>query len=240
MDCIRLMNRIDTKYLLSAGSLPAFLDTLRESYKILEIEQKREFLYNTRYLDTVEMLFYFQHVTGKLARHKIRFRKYELTGKTFLEIKRKTNKNRTVKWRIENNYDAGMLDEGASLFIKKHLPFNSLALKANLDNKFTRVTLAAVDTRERITFDYCMSYTAMNGELADLPYLAIAELKSDGFPSCSPFTLTAKKMGFRPIGFSKYCMGNLLLRDLPKKNILKQKVLLLNKIENEYSKLNVS
>ena len=102
MDSIRLMNRMDTKYVFSAGLLPLILDTLTASYKILEIEQKRDLLYHSRYLDTEEMLFYLQHVTGKLARHKIRFRKYESTGTTFLEIKRKTNKNRTVKWRIRD------------------------------------------------------------------------------------------------------------------------------------------
>ena len=240
MDSIRLMNRMDTKYVFSAGLLLNIVSTLTDSYKILEIGQKRDFLYNSRYLDTEEMLFYLQHVTGKLARHKIRFRKYESTGTTFLEIKRKTNKNRTVKWRIENNSDAFNLDDSALNFINKHIPFNSFVLKPTLENRFTRITLAGFDTRERITFDFNMSFSSLNGEEVELPYLAIAELKSEGFPSWSPFVLSAKKLGIKPTGFSKYCMGNAILLNLPKKNILKEKILLLNKIENEYSKLNGS
>ncbi len=240
MDCLRLMNRMDTKFVFSTGLLPVLLDSLTAEYKILEIGRKRSFRYNTRYLDTEEMLFYLQHVTGKLARHKIRFRKYESTGNTFLEIKRRTNKNRTIKWRIENSYDLGNLDEAASHFINKHIPCNPFVLQPSLENRFTRITLAGFGTRERITFDFNMDFSTLNGEKAELPYLAIAELKSEGFPSWSPFVLSAKNLGIKSTGFSKYCMGNALLRDLPKKNILKQNILLLNKIENEYSKLNGS
>ncbi len=237
---IRLMNRVDTKYLFPATLMPDLLERLSHSYRILQIEGKRAFHYNTRYLDTSDMLFFTQHVTGKLARYKIRFRKYESTGMTFLEIKKKTNKCRTVKWRIENNSDVTALDENAALFINKHIPFNSFVLQPILENKFTRVTLAGIDSNERITFDTSMSYDTCEGEKTELPFLAIAELKSEGYPSVSPFIMAVKEMGIQPAGFSKYCMGNALLRDVPKKNILKQKLLLLNKIENEYSKFNGS
>jgi hypothetical protein len=240
MDSVRLMNRVDTKFVFSAGLLPDFLSSLLPSYKILEIDQRRNFLYSTRYYDTEEMLFYLQHVTGKLARHKIRFRKYESSGITFFEIKKKTNKNRTVKWRIEDTFNTDIRDEKATLFISKHIPFNSFILQAGLENKFTRITMVGTETRERITLDHSISFSLKNGEQIELPYLAIAELKSDGFPSSSPFIPAARKMGIKSTAFSKYCIGNALLRDLPKKNILKQKILLLNKIENEYFKFNVS
>ena len=239
MDSVRLMNRLDTKFVFSAGLLPDFLSSLVPNYKILEIDQRRNFLYNTRYFDTEEMLFYLQHVTGKLARHKIRFRKYESTGITFFEIKKKTNRNRTVKWRIEDTFNADIRDEKASLFIRRHIPYNSFILQPGLENNFTRITLVSTETMERITFDHSISFSVMNGGRSELPYLVIAELKSDGFPSSSPFVLAARKIGIKSTAFSKYCIGNALLRDLPKKNILKQKILLLNKIENEYSKFNV-
>jgi len=240
MQSLRLMNRMDTKFVFSAGSLPEFLNALAPDYKILEIGQRRNFIYNTKYLDTEDMIFYIQHVRGKLARHKIRFRKYESTGTTFLEVKKKTNRNRTVKWRTENSFTNDLLDDPATQFIKKHIPYSSSPLQVKLENKFTRITLAGFETKERITFDYCMSFSSLNGARIDLPYLAIAELKSEGFPSWSPFVITAKKLGIKPTGFSKYCIGNAMLKDLPKKNVMKQKIILLNKIENEYSKLNLS
>jgi hypothetical protein len=240
MSSIRLMNRMDTKFLFPRTLLPALLEKLSTSYRILEIEQNRALKYSSRYLDTDDMLFFNQHVTGKLARFKVRYRKYESTGATFLEIKKKTNKNRTIKWRIEDTISNGMLGENASLFIKKHIPFNSFILQPNLDNMFTRISLAHIEAKERITIDFFISYTAIGGESTELPYLAIGEIKSEGYPSKSPFLIAVRQMGIQPTGFSKYCMGNALLKDIPKKNILKQKLLLLNKIENEYSKFNVS
>jgi|WetSurMetagenome_2_1015567.scaffolds.fasta_scaffold00001_298 hypothetical protein len=238
MDCLKLMNRMDTKFVLPAFQVPGFISSLSADYMILEIEGKRNFNYYTRYLDTGDMLFYFQHVTGRLARHKVRFRTYESTGVTFLEIKRKTNKNRTVKWRIENNSDPVKLDSPASGFIMKHILLMPDNLSPILENRFTRITLAGFDSRERITIDYSMSFSTGGGNNIELPYLAIAELKSEGYPSVSPFVLAAKKMGIRPTGFSKYCVGSALLLDLPKKNVLKRNILLLNKIKNEYSELN--
>ncbi len=235
--CLRLMNRIDTKFVFSAAILPMLLETLSHTYNILEINSKRNFLYETRYFDTEEMLFYLLHVRGKLERHKIRFRKYESTDTSFLEIKRKTNRNRTVKWRIKNSYDSRITGEAASHFINKHVPFMTSALIPVLENRFTRITFAGFNTIERLTFDFNMNFTSTEGSGIDMPYLAIAELKSDGYPAGSPFTTAAKALGIKPTGFSKYCMGNALLRDLPKKNILKEKIILLNKIENEYSKL---
>jgi hypothetical protein len=236
MESLKLMNRMDTKYVFPAGMLPLLLRALKPGYKVLEINDKRAFGYDTRYLDTEDMLFYYQHVTGKLARHKIRFRKYESTGTTFLEIKRKTNRNRTVKWRIKNISEPGFLDDTASHFIRKHVAINSFTLQPVLNNSFTRVTLAGLDTMERITFDFDMSFTTTDGGRAELPYLAVAELKSEGFPSRSPFVDSAKSLGIKSTGFSKYCIGNALLRDLPKKNILKQNILLINKIKYEYSR----
>jgi hypothetical protein len=240
MDGIKLMDRFDSKYVFPVTMLPGLLDRLSSSYKILEIGNRRSFLYNTRYMDTSDMIFFTQHVTGKLARYKIRFRKYESTGLTFLEVKKKTNKNRTIKWRIERDFNSGVIDEPASAFIKKHIPFNSFILQYNLENKFTRVTLADLDSKERITIDTCMSYSTVEGGSTELPYLAIVELKSNGYPSISSFIRAIRQMGIQPTTFSKYCIGNAMLRDIPKKNILKQKLLLLNKIENEYSKSNFS
>jgi hypothetical protein len=238
LDSVRLMHRQDTKFPLNASALPELLNELSGSYRILEMDNRREFAYTTRYLDTDEMTFYLQHVTGKLARYKIRYRKYESTGKTFLEIKRKSNKNKTSKWRIENSSSPAQPDEEAFCFIRKHIPFNSFSLHPELENTFTRITLAGLETHERITFDFNMTFTSGAGEKMLLPFLAIAELKSDGYPSWSPFMLTMKQMSIKPAGFSKYCMGTALLSDVPKKNLLKQNMLTLNKIAYEYSKSN--
>lgn len=236
MDGIKLMNRFETKYLFCIRKLPDLLDRLSGIYKILEIDQIRVFPYHTTYLDSSEYLFYNQQLTGKLARHKVRYRRYESTGLSFLEVKMKTNKNRTIKWRIENNFNSNFLDENASLFIKEYIPYDSLDLKPVLINGFTRITLAEIELKERITLDFNLKFSSPDGISAELPFLAIAELKKEGYSGHSPFAEVIKQFGIRPTGFSKYCTGNVLLRDMPRRNLLKPKLLLINKIENEYNK----
>ncbi len=235
MDSVRLMDRTDTKFLLPVGLLPVLLENLSESYKILDIGQQRSFPYNTRYLDTSEFLFYNQHVTGKLARHKVRCRRYEDTGDEFLEIKTKTNKGRTKKWRTANDFNSDYFNGEVSLFIKKYIPYCLSPLRPVLKNKFIRITLAGINTRERITFDYNISFSTMNGQSVEIPFLAIAERKSERLSGQTPFIISARKIGIRPNSFSKYCVGSVLLMDMPHKNILKPTILLLNKIENGYS-----
>jgi len=236
MDSVKLMNRFDTKYVFSIAKLPSFLKLLTENYRLLEIAGERAFLYNTIYLDTSEYLFYNQHVTGKLSRHKVRYRTYEASGATYLEVKRKTNKNRTIKWRLRNNFDSCLIDKEASEFIQEHILTNTNNLNPVIRNRFTRSTLAGTETSERITIDYMMDFTDMNGKSIGLPYMAIVELKSETFACHSPFRSAVIKSGIYPVGFSKYCIGNSLLLDVQRKNVLKQRLLLLNKIENEYSK----
>src|SRR5664279_6433090 len=102
MDDVSLMNRVETKYVFSANKLPELLNHLSKGYRMLDIDLMRIFPYHTTYLDTSDFLFYTQQLRGKLNRHKVRYRCYESTGLAFLEIKKRTNKNRTIKWRIES------------------------------------------------------------------------------------------------------------------------------------------
>ena len=236
MDEVKLMNRVETKYVFSAAKLPYLLSLLSGSYKVLEIENNRTFPYHTTYLDTSDLLFYTQHVRGKLSRHKVRYRRYESTGISFLEIKKKTNKNRTIKKRIESILTTNSPDEKAAAFIEEYLPYCSLDLRPVLTNGFTRITLVGTEFKERITLDYEITFSAPDEKNAGLPYLAVAEIKSERSSSQSPFVISMKKIGIRPGRFSKYCIGSSLIRNIPRINTLKPNLLLLNKIENEYFK----
>jgi hypothetical protein len=236
MDEVSLMNRVETKYVFCSNRLPEILGKLSDSYKVLEIEKVRIFPYNTVYLDTPDFLFYMQQVRGKLSRHKIRYRKYESTGVTFLEIKKRTNKNRTIKWRIENSLIENATDSDGARFINNYLPDCLPDLHPVLDNGFNRITLVGVICKERITLDYNLTFGDRAGKTAVFPFLAIAELKRECNSCYSPFGNTMKNFGIRPTGFSKYCMGSTMVKDMPRKNVLKPNLLLINKIENEYTK----
>ena len=89
---VRLMNRVETKYVFNIRKLTDLISMLASNYQVLEIRNMRMLPYFTTYLDTSDYLFYSQHVRGEFSRYKLRYRKYEATDESFLEIKKKTNK----------------------------------------------------------------------------------------------------------------------------------------------------
>ncbi len=235
MDNVRLMDRIDTKYLLPVNRIPELLIKMDGGYRILEINGLRFFSYLTTYLDTDDYMFFNQHVIGKPERNKVRYRKYEASGISYLEVKRKTKKNRTIKWRIENNLTSDKkCDDKASDFIKNFIPQKTLVLKPVLINYFKRVTFVGSESDERITIDYDIAFSDLDGNRINFPFIAIIELKREGFGSRSPIVSILKEYPVHPTGFSKYCVGTALFNDLRRKNAVKAKLLLIKKIENEY------
>ena len=169
---------------------------------------------------------------GRSNRYKIRYRTYESTGQTYLEVKCKTNKKRTIKWRIKCKFVNNRIDEKALEFLKEHINLKAFAIEPVLINRFQRITLVGIDTKERITIDYKLSFKTNESNSLELPYLTIAELKREGFTSNSPFLTVLREMSIRQISFSKYCIGNTLLRAMPKTNKLKYSLLQLKKIKN--------
>jgi hypothetical protein len=235
MDDVSLMNRVETKYVFSANRLPDLLNHLLNSYRILDINLIRIFPYHTTYLDTSDLLFYTQQLRGKLNRNKVRYRCYESTGLSFLEIKKRTNKNRTIKWRIESKLGTYSLDDNVAAFFNEYLPLDYHALNPVLINQFNRITLVGTNAKERVTLDYDLAFRSTGGRNSELPYLAVAELKREKESGKSPFGLIMKQLGLRPTRFSKYCIGSTLTTDIPKRNSIKPNLLLINKIENEYT-----
>lgn len=234
---VKLMNRVETKYIFPIGKLADLINLLDGRYKVLEINNLRILPYMTTYMDTPDYLFYNQHVRGELERHKIRYRKYESSGETYLEIKKKTNKGRTVKWRIENYHGSDSFDNPAINFLEGHISIDSRLVKPVLINRFTRTTLICLESKERITMDFNISFSeSENKKDVQMPYLAIVELKKEGYSQCSYFPYLMKQLNIRPTSFSKYCTGSAILHESLKKNMIKPNILLLNKIENEYIK----
>jgi hypothetical protein len=232
---LRYMNRVDTKYLFSFSKLPDLLRNIRSEYKTLEIEGLRCFTYKTVYFDTPDLHFYNQHVTGKLNRSKVRIRTYESNGLTFLEVKQKSNKGRTSKSRLEKEPGDMNHIEQSRLFLNELISSEAGNLKAVINTGFTRITLVSFGNSERITIDYNIAWNNLKGETVSMPFLAIAEIKSDKSTSMSPFFSQLKDLGIRSTGFSKYAMGMAMVNGAPKQNILKSKFLLIKKIRDEFN-----
>ncbi|MCK4630938.1 MAG: VTC domain-containing protein, partial [Bacteroidales bacterium] len=87
MDKVRLMDRIDTKFIFSSELLPGILENLSADYKILEEKSGSIFPYSNLYFDTPEFNMYSVHHNRQLNRYKVRFREYVDSGIVFLEVK---------------------------------------------------------------------------------------------------------------------------------------------------------
>jgi hypothetical protein len=228
MDSVSLMNRTDTKFLLSSAQLREILPLLSSSYRILEIAGNRSNRYQTLYYDTPDFHHYLQHQNGKRHRYKIRQREYLESGISFIEVKEKSNKGRTDKSRIKTNDIVPELNERAREFITDKSNSNQL-LEPKIWNYFSRITLVSLERKERVTLDTGIGFYIGEQQI-DLHNLVIAEVKQDGNSRHSPFMVEMKKRIIRPEGISKYCMGVALMFPHIKANNFKEKILRIHKI----------
>jgi inorganic triphosphatase YgiF len=232
MDSVALMNRIDTKHQVSVLSGLDILQQLSKDYRILEIEGKRKFQYVTTYYDTADRFMLNEHLRGKLNRTKVRVRKYVESNKTFLEVKLKTNKGRTIKSRIEKIGDANVIDTQEADFLNGKSSVAANKLNPVIDLDFYRVTLVSTAFKERITFDFNLTFSKQ-GQSKPVDDLVIVELKRDSEGALrSPITKVLKKLAARPSSMSKYCTGMILFNETNRYNRYKPKLLKLNQLSS--------
>ncbi|WP_430817500.1 polyphosphate polymerase domain-containing protein [Carboxylicivirga sp. RSCT41] len=225
---VKLMNRIDTKYCFHARRLNEILKRISRFYYILEIEQKQILSYSTTYFDTSLNSMYKAHHNGHLNRYKIRHRTYVDSGISFLEIKRKNNKGRTIKNRIPTNTEINAFDHDAQLFLSNNCPFTTNDLHPAIRNQFHRITLVSKSFDERCTIDFNINFQNKDQEIS-LDHLAIIEVKTDGSRANSALKSLLSSMGIKKTGFSKYCFGRALTDDNLKHNAFKPKIRRLTK-----------
>lgn len=221
---VRLMDRIDRKFVLPIALLPQIFQKSITSYFVQEISHNRMAGYSTLYYDTPDFFYYHSHVNGQLNRTKVRIRRYEDTDIQFLEDKLKSNKGRTTKVRIERD-DFGGLDQAAHSFLQEHIkPVSSYNLEPVLTNNFRRITLVSKTFDERITIDFNLSYQMVQGNKElQAPELCIIEIKQNK-RAHSPLGIILRDLRVKQTGISKYCLGISQLFPEVKKNRYKQKV----------------
>lgn len=231
MDAAELMDRTDTKFLLSRVDFDRLIPVLKENYRTLEVEGNRISRYETLYFDTVDFEFYDLHQRGKRNRYKIRKRRYVDSDLSFLEVKFKNNKSRTVKHRQVIPQVDHELTEDDKTFIKEMTGLTG-TFESKIMNRFDRVTLVNKHEPERLTFDMSLAFD-QGGELAELPEIVIAELKQEDFNRNSTFAKLLKKKHIRPERVSKYCLGIALMETDVRKNRIKQKLKRIAKIADQ-------
>jgi hypothetical protein len=220
MDAVALLNRIDLKYILTPAQLLTALESLPQHYRLLSVAGVRLNRYRTLYWDTADFALYRAHHNGSGARYKVRFRSYLDSNRTFFEIKRKTNQNRTIKHRLPVAGPQLALEPPALALLDQALPVAPPPLEPKLWNYFTRLTLVSTSTVERLTIDLDLQFEGA-GLTSSAAQLVIAEVKQAGFAQRSPFVRQLQAMQIHPLGFSKYCIGAALHYPQLKSNAFK-------------------
>lgn len=228
MNSVALMKRTDTKYVINIKTLPAVLEELLQSYRVLEIKERRIMNYSSLYLDTDDFKFYLDHHNGRVNRTKIRQRKYVDSDLTFLEIKKKNGKGETNKFRIKiDDFQTELSDESKE-FISE-VTEQDYNLQTSLWNSFNRITLVNLKDNERVTIDLNLTYTKNDRE-KKYTNIVIVELKQSRFDRKSLVVKALKNIGHNPYSISKYCIGVVNLYQNLKYNTFKPKLLKINKI----------
>jgi hypothetical protein len=233
MKDIRLMNRMDYKFVASLSLLPELLEAMLPCYKLQVINGSYIAPYSTQYLDTSKLDMFAMHQNGKLNRQKIRIRSYIDSDLSFLEIKSKNNRGRTNKMRIpvaKSHLTSINELNSEKLFLDENSLFDSETLNPVLTNNFQRITLVNNRCTERVTIDFNLSFmNYRTGKKKSIENLMILELKQ-GDCSHSDFRDILSRFRIKPMSFSKYCMGIVWTDPDIKYNRFKKKWIKINKL----------
>ncbi len=234
MNAVKLLNRIDTKYLTDETTLALVLaDARAKGYRILEADGLKISPYNSVYYDTDGLRMFLDHHNRRLVRQKVRTREYMASGLAFLEIKRKNNKGRTKKKRT--GIPAGEMmdfrsDTEATAYLAKHSAFSADELRPELSTAFDRITLVNPGKTERVTIDTGLGFDNFRtGLKASLGTAVIIELKQSGrgFSDMKRILLGRR---VKPVRMSKYCIAVTLTHPGVKHGRFKPKVRAIEKL----------
>ena len=236
LSSVKLLDRVDTKYVVPSSFLHTLLSEIAADYQVLELKGHRLHSYETLYFDTADLHFFNIHQRGMKPRRKVRVRRYGTNQLTFLEHKYKRSL-RTKKKRIGRADLSPLLSEEELLFLKSKGV--EAALEPSLWVRFQRVTLRALDGSERCTIDCGLEVEPYADSRwfshrlppPDFSPMAIVEIKQSSYDRNSSLSLALRKWGYRPGPWSKYTMGCALSFSGLKSNRLKPQKMLLDKLQ---------
>jgi len=230
-----LMERVDTKYIVPLGMIDELLEEVLEDFSVLAIDGRRVSRYATAYFDGADLRHYLAHHNGATERLKLRFRTYLDQGSSFLEVKRKNNKGRTVKRRVG-------VERPCASELQSHREFLIACGVTRIEElvetqhcEYRRAAFFCKTSGERFTVDFDLAFSdCVNGRRAEIEGIAVVELKQDRLNRDSTLSAALRRRRIHESGFSKYCVGMSLLRGRAlKANRFKATLLKMQKINGK-------
>lgn len=231
LESVSLLNRMDSKYVVTFTQLDFIFQCLQNNYSILEIDSTRAFSYENNYFDTPNLLFYKDHHNGYANRLKVRSRKYVEANLSFFEIKKKENVNRTNKYREKIPEILTSLNDTRKQKVQSQTRKELDDLNLIIKNNFKRITLVDKNFTERVTIDTNLTFIDKIQEI-NFGGIAIIEVKQSKSNSKSELIKFLKKNNIREQSISKYIYGVMLLMPTIKKNKFLHIIKKINKLNN--------
>ena len=229
-----LQTRVDRKYVVPARVVAELLAD-QEGLRVLEIDGRRRFGYESVYFDTPSLEAYRSAAHGRRRRFKVRTRTYADSGECVVEVKVKGGRGETVKERLEyERSSAAALDPRARAFaeavlVRARPDAQSVVevLEPTLRTTYDRTTFVDPVAGTRLTCDSSLLCTLAGTQVlagrsvprrgagaqgsASIGDQVVLESKSPGTATAVDRWLWAR--GHRPVSLSKYCVGLAALDD---------------------------
>jgi hypothetical protein len=201
-----LQMRKERKYLVPSGVLERMIE--QADLRVLDIEGRRTFRYESVYFDTPDYASYLAAAYRRRRRFKVRTRSYLDSGTCLLEVKTRERRGLTAKHRL--GYDVERRDHLTDEALEFICGFDTIgpvgrSLRPSLTTRYHRTTFLDPVSRSRITVDTGLECEAGDGSSVSLSGVAVVETKTSGPPCTIDRLLWA--VHCRPTKVSKYGTG---------------------------------
>lgn len=214
LEAAALQARTDRKYLIAPARFDQLIGSCGPGLRVLDIDDRRVFRYESTYFDTPDLVSYHRSVTGRRNRFKVRTRSYLDSGLCMLEVKTTGGRGDVVKERM--TYPCArsdVLDDEAKGFVAQRTRWSGTvdALAPVLRTRYLRMTLVDPDAGVRITCDARLRFSDPGASRATcMDTHVLVETKSVGGVTAADRALWS--MAERPLPMSKFGIGLALIR----------------------------
>jgi hypothetical protein len=211
MALAELQTRVDRKYFVPAAVFHRMIAELAPGMRVLEIDGRRTFGYESIYFDTPDLDGYRAHIQRRRQRFKARTRTYTDSGQCMFEVKLKGARGETVKQRVPHPIEESGDLTGEALAHLRTALFEAYRwtqpprLRPTLATTYRRTTFVSRSGDVRLTCDVGLSCLDVHREVRDTGTHVLVESKSAG-PGNAPDRIL-RDLGVRPAAVSKYCVG---------------------------------
>ena len=222
-DLAELQTRVDRKYFVPADVFRRLIAELGDEMKVLHIDGRRSFGYESVYFDTPQLTTFKAHVQRRRQRFKARTRTYLDSGLCMFEVKLVGARGETVKERVKHPADQrNVLTQDALRHLHTCLRQQyghglPAGMAAMLTTTYRRTTFVSRTGEVRLTCDVGLLCRNGRNQVRDTGTHVLVESKTAGQDGGPDEML--RTLGIREASISKYCVGIAALHpELPSNN----------------------